>query len=154
MNRRFPHAALALALIATSAIARADTGPLASYDPPLNTELRERLRAANAEAGARTFERKCSQCHDGARDGKDAKCPNLWNVFGRKTAGSPGFVYSDAMKKVGRGWDYATLDYYLADTERAVPGKAMNFVGIADDKARADLIAYLRTLNDAPPPPP
>ncbi|MCP5222181.1 MAG: cytochrome c family protein, partial [Zoogloeaceae bacterium] len=49
-------------------------------------------------------------------------------------------------------WTYATLSYYLKDTETAVPGREMNFVGIADDATRANVVAYLRTLNDAPPP--
>jgi len=26
------------------------------------------------------------------------------------------------MQETGIVWDYATLDYYLADTERAIPG--------------------------------
>ena len=41
---------------------------------------------------------------------------------------------------------YATLNYYLADTERAVPGREMNLTGIEDDATRANVIAYLRTL--------
>lgn len=153
MNPPLPFAGFAvgilLAAVATNAAA---SGPLAGFEPAVTPETRALLQSANVEAGASTFERKCSQCHDAAKDGKDAKCPNLWNVFGRKTAGSPTFAYSDAMQRVGRHWNYATLDYYLADTERAVPGKSMNFVGIPDARTRADLIAYLRTLNDAPPP--
>ncbi|MCZ7653904.1 MAG: hypothetical protein M5R42_05820 [Rhodocyclaceae bacterium] len=47
-------------------------------------------------------------------------------------------------------WTYATLNYYLADTERAVPGREMNLTGIEDDATRANVIAFLRTLSDAP----
>lgn len=64
----------------------------------------------------------------------------------------PGFEFSAAMQQTGIVWDYATLDDYLADTERAIPGKAMNFMGIPDPALRAAAVAYLRTLNDAPPP--
>ena len=56
------------------------------------------------------------------------------------------------MLRAGVSWDYATLDHYLADTERAVPGKAMNFVGIPDPALRAAVVLHLRTLNDAAPP--
>ncbi|MEW6163467.1 MAG: c-type cytochrome [Pseudomonadota bacterium] len=149
--RAFPLLMIAGLLLAGGVRAEG-AAPLSAHEPALDAALRARLQAADPAAGARTFERKCSQCHDGARDGKDAKCPNLWNVFGRKTAGSPTFDYSPAMKQAGRSWNYATLDYYLADTERAVPGRTMDFAGIPDARARADLIAYLRTLNDAPPP--
>ena len=31
-----------------------------------------------------------------------------------------------------------------------VPGRAMDFVGIPDAKVRAELVAYLRTMSDAP----
>ncbi len=55
------------------------------------------------------------------------------------------------MRKSGHTWTYATLDYYLSDTERAVPGRSMDLTGLRSAKMRADLLAYLRTLNDAPP---
>ena len=54
------------------------------------------------------------------------------------------------MKAVKKKWTYATLNYYLADTERAVPGREMNLTGIEDDATRANVIAFLRTLSDAP----
>jgi len=126
--------------------------PLASHTPLLTPELKARLAQADLAAGARYFERKCSQCHDGAKEGGHGKGPHLWNIMGRKAASAPGFAYSAAMKQSATTWSYATLDYYLADTERAIPDRAMNFSGIQDDQLRANVVAYLRTLNDAPPP--
>ena len=73
-------------------------------------------------------------------------------MAGRKAGAVAGFAYSDAMRKSGHTWTLAALDYYLADTERAVPGRSMDFTGIADVKVRSDLVAYLRTMSDAPPP--
>lgn len=130
----------------------ADAGPLSAYDPPLDAKFAQLLRKADTEAGAALFERKCSQCHDIKKDGDNQKGPHLWNVLGRKAATREGFVFSPAMKKVGKTWTYARLDYYLKDTEKAVPGREMNFTGIASDKQRADVIAYLRGLHDDPPP--
>ncbi len=118
----------------------------------MTPELKARLAQADLEAGARFFERKCSQCHDGEKTGGHAKGPFLWNVFQRKAGSIPGFAFSAAMQRAGITWDYATLDYYLAETERAVPGKAMNFVGISDPALRAAVVAHLRKLNDQPPP--
>ncbi len=151
MNRRIIQRIIACALTVAGQAALADSGPLSSYDPPLTPELRSLLREASVEAGAAVFERKCATCHDGAKDGKPSKGPNLWNVFGRTAAMSAVFVYSDAMRKSGHRWTYATLDYYLSDTERAVPGRSMDLTGLRSAKMRADLLAYLRTLNDVPP---
>lgn len=137
--------------VATPPQAHAD-GPLASFDPPLGEAMAAAIRSADLDAGARFFERKCSQCHDGQKDGGNFKGPHLWNVFGRMAGTHEGFRYSEAMKAVGRRWSYATLNYYLADTERAVPGRDMNFAGIPLDAERANVIAYLRTLGDTPPP--
>ena len=132
--------------------AQAMGGPLAEFVPPLTPELKAQLAQADVTAGAAYFERKCSQCHDAAKTGGHGKGPHLWGVMGRMAASAPGFAYSAAMKKVGRAWDYATLDYYLADTAQAVPGRAMDFAGIRDARQRANVVAFLRTLADTPPP--
>lgn len=126
-------------------------GAMPGFTPSLDAGLKARLGQADLAAGERFFERRCSQCHDTAKEGGHGKGPHLWNVFGRKAATIPGFKFSDAMQQAAVTWDYATLDYYLADTERAIPGRAMNFIGIPDDRLRASVIAYLRTFNDTPP---
>ena len=130
--------------------AHADTGPLSKYTPPSDPALAARIAAADVAAGERTFDRRCAACHDVAKDGKHSKGPLLWNVVGRKAGALPGFAYSDAMRRSGHAWTLEALDYYLADTERAVPGRSMDFNGIADVKVRSDLVAYLRSMSDAP----
>jgi len=149
-----PRATLvALALLGSLApAAHADTGPLSKYTPPADPALYERIARADVEAGAKTFDRRCATCHDAEKTGKHSKGPLLWNVVGRKAGGSPGFVYSDAMRRSGHTWTLEALDYYLADTERAVPGRSMDFVGIPDAKIRAELVAYLRSMSDMPVP--
>ncbi|MCB1961183.1 MAG: c-type cytochrome [Rhodocyclaceae bacterium] len=144
-----PLAGLALAVLA--ACAHAGPGPLKDFDPPLDPAFAALIRNADLEAGSAYFERKCSQCHDGQKDGGNFKGPHLWNVMGRVAATHEGFRYSEAMKQVKHRWTYATLDYYLKDTEAAVPGRDMNFVGIEDDATRANVIAYIRNLSDTPP---
>lgn len=143
-------AGLGLAAFIFSAGAQA--APLKDELPPLDPAFAALIRTADLAAGAAFFERKCSQCHDGQKEGGNFKGPHLWNVMGRMAASREGFRYSPAMKQVQRPWSYATLDAYLKNTEAAVPGREMNFTGIADDATRANLIAYLRTLHDAPLP--
>ena len=92
--------------------------------------------------------RKCSSCHDEYKSSTHGKGPNLWNIFGRKAGTSKGFDYSVAMRQSGHIWDYATLNYYLSNTKRAVPGRIMNFKGIRKDSDRAKLLLFLRSMND------
>jgi len=126
-------------------------GPLSVYQPDLPDSFVERLRTADAARGEQLFMRKCSSCHDQEKAGGHGKGPHLWNVLGRQAGTIEGFEFSEAMKNSGHSWSFATLNYYLTRTDRAVPGLAMEFRGLRKEKDRADLIAYLRTRNDNPP---
>ena len=44
-------------------------------------------------------------------------------------------------------WDERSLETYLDDPQKLVPGNLMPFSGIADSQKRSDLIAYLGTLK-------
>jgi len=146
-------ALLLLLSIAWSPMAQAEgeKTALSEFTPVLSEEFINVLNSADAQAGQKTFMRKCSSCHDDAKEGGNGKGPHLWNVFSRKAGTYPGFEYSQAMRNSGHIWNFATLNYYLTRTDRAVPGRAMNFRGIRSDKTRAALLRYLATLNDVPP---
>lgn len=103
--------------------------------------------AAQAQevAAGRTAFAQCSACH--SVDGTNGVGPSLKGVVGRKAGSFPGFRYSRAMKGAGFKWDDKTLAAYLADPQKVVPGNVMPFSGVADEKQRADLVAYLMTLN-------
>ena len=135
-----------------SAPSFAEDSSLASFQPTVSDKFITLMRDAKPEDGELDFMRKCSSCHDHEKDGGHGKGPHLWNVFGRKAGSAAGFDYSEAMKNIGHEWNLATLNYYLTNTEKAVPGRAMNFRGIRRDKVRARLLAFMRTLNDNPPP--
>jgi cytochrome c len=55
------------------------------------------------------------------------------------------------MKDHPGNWTFEELAKYLHDPKSSIPGNKMAFVGIKDDTELADLLAYLRTLSDAPP---
>ncbi len=44
-------------------------------------------------------------------------------------------------------WDEATLDTYLTDPRKVVPGTKMVFTGIKAEEDRQNVIAYLKTLS-------
>jgi cytochrome c len=103
--------------------------------------------AQDAVAG-KTAYAACSACH--ATDGSNGAGPGLRGIIGRKAGSLEGFRYSRAMKAAAITWDAASLDAYLADPQKSVPGNVMPFSGIPDARQRADLIAYLATLSAAP----
>ena len=125
---------------------------LAEYQPVLSDEFKQLLRNADLAAGEAYFMRKCNTCHDYEKTGSHQEGPLLWNILGKKAGSADNFEYSTAMQQSGHTWTLATLNYYLTRTDRAVPGLNMNFRGIKKDKLRANLIAYIRTLHDNPPP--
>lgn len=100
--------------------------------------------AQDSAAGKAVFA-QCAVCH--SVDGTNGVGPSLKGVVGRKSGTAEGFRYSRAMKGSGITWDAASLDTYVADPQKLIPGNVMPFSGIADAKQRADLVAYLATLK-------
>ena len=73
--------------------------------------------------------------------------PNLLGLVGRKAGSQPGFAkYSEALKASGLIWNEGTLNRFLVNPMAMVPGTLMPML-IPDDKTRADVIAYLATLE-------
>ena len=68
-------------------------------------------------------------------------------MVGRKSATVVGFNYSPAMKAAGLTWTKPVLADYLTAPMKKVPGTKMAFGGIANEKNRSDVIAYLGTLK-------
>jgi cytochrome c len=100
----------------------------------------------NAAAGAVIFEEDCSECHSINTSAKNKNGPTLRGVVGRKVGAAPGYDdYSDSVKKSKLIWTVGELDKYLTNPKRFSPTIKMKFDGIADAKARADLIEYLST---------
>jgi cytochrome c len=52
----------------------------------------------------------------------------------------------------GQPWTFDALNHWLYKPSAYAPGTRMSFAGITNDKQRADVIAYLRTLSDNPVP--
>jgi len=69
--------------------------------------------------------------------------PKHCGLIGRRAGSVAGFEYSAAMKHANWVWNRKTLDRFLADPMKAVPGTAMGYAGVKDPQERADLIAYL-----------
>ena len=103
--------------------------------------------SANAQdspqRGARAYG-VCAACHS-LKPGVHLTGPSLANIWGKKAGTVDGFVrYSKALKAADITWDENTLNAWLADPQALVPGNYMTFRGLKDDKARGDLIGFLR----------
>ena len=113
------------------------------------------LAAADPAAGEAVF-KKCAACHTGDKGGANKVGPNLWGIVNRPVASHEGFSYSGAMQEFSQGgsvvWDYEHLSQFLKAPRSYVKGTAMAFAGIKKPEEEANLIAYLRTLSDNPPP--
>ncbi|KAI5703454.1 cytochrome c-like [Diaphorina citri] len=101
----------------------------------------------SVENGKKIFTRACAQCHTANEGGANKVGPNLFGVVGRQTGQAPGFDYTDANKNKGITWSASTLDIYLQNPKKYIPGTKMVFPGLRKEKDREDLIAYLSTLH-------
>ena len=63
---------------------------------------------------------------------------------GARPARSRTFATRRRCKKSGITWTPQTLDTYIADPQKEVPGNRMPYAGMPDAADRADLIAYLQ----------
>ncbi len=108
------------------------------------------LAAADPSAGEKVG-RQCTACHVFEEGGPNRVGPNLYSVVGREVAAVEGFAYSNALQEYGGEWSYERLDCFLENPSECVPGTSMGYAGIKDAQDRADMIAYLASLGEAPP---
>jgi glucose/arabinose dehydrogenase/cytochrome c2 len=101
-----------------------------------------RQLSGNAASGKQAFIQRCLICHSAEwGDGGGQLGPNLASIVGVSAAGGD-FNYSTALRESNLVWDRATLHRYLKAPLSVVQGTTMRFP-LADDQARADVIAYL-----------
>lgn len=100
--------------------------------------------APDAARGEQVYTR-CLACHALAFDRVG---PRHCGLFGRVAGSVPEFSYSPAMKNSRITWNDKTLDHFLTKPLKMVPGSAMTYDGVSDPKDRADLIAYLKHVDE------
>jgi cytochrome c len=116
------------------------------------SEIAALLAKADAAKGE-TAAAVCKVCHAFEAGAPSPVGPNLHNVVGRKIASVEGFNYSPALKaKSADAWDYAHIDAMIHNPTQYAPGTLMAFPGVPDAQQRADIILFLRSKTDNPPP--
>ncbi|MBY8975111.1 cytochrome c family protein [Rhodobacteraceae bacterium NNCM2] len=104
-------------------------------------------QAGDAAKGEKVF-RKCKACHK-LEEGKNAVGPSLYAIVNSPIASVDGFSYSDAMATYGEGktWTVEELDAFLTKPKAHIKGTKMSFAGLRKEDQRADVIAYLETIQ-------
>jgi len=114
------------------------------HGPPPTTAAAAASQAALAgdpAAGRQVF-RKCHACHS-LDAGKNGLGPSLAGIVGEKAGTVSGYNSSPAMKASSLVWDAATLDAYLTDPQKVVPGNKMPFPGLKTERERGAVVALL-----------
>jgi cytochrome c len=104
--------------------------------------------AATLKLGKRVF-LLCQSCHSTEKDGRNKIGPNLWGIFGRVAGTKPDFRYSNALKNSKITWNDQTMDQWLTNPTKFVPGSKMAFRGVDNPANRKAVIAYLKQQTGA-----
>ena len=124
----------------------------AAAAPAAEEPIAVRLASADAARGEKAVG-ACKACHVFEKGGANKIGPHLYDVYARPKGSVDGFAYSAAMKsKSGENWEAAQLDGFLKNPKAYLPGTSMAYAGIGRPDTRADVVAYLNKLADAPKP--
>ncbi|HHW34309.1 MAG TPA: cytochrome c family protein [Paracoccus solventivorans] len=107
-------------------------------------DLATLLASADTAAGEKAFG-KCRACHK--VDGSNGVGPHLDGVVNRDKASVEGFSYSNAALEQEGVWAPENIDAFITNPKAYMPGTKMTFAGIKNPVERANLIAYLETLQ-------
>jgi len=96
--------------------------------------------AGDAIHGQALYKTMCMSCHSIDYNGVG---PAHKGVFGRKAGSVAGYSYSPAVKASAIVWSETTLEQWLTNPEKLIPGQKMGYM-VPSAQDRADLIAYLQ----------
>ncbi len=137
--------------IAPEQAQQAGTETAAAAEPAALEPVGPMLAAADVASG-QNIAKRCAACHSFDKGGPAKVGPPLYDIVGHAKAASEVYAakYSSALKSAGGSWTYEDLNAFLHSPKTDIPGTTMGFAGLKKPQERADIIAWLRTLSDAP----
>ena len=104
------------------------------------------MASASASEGEGLW-RACRSCH-ALEPGQHGTGPALYGVVNRPVAFYDDYNYSGALVAVADVWTPDALNGFLENPSSYAPGTAMGYNGMRKVEDRANLIAYLDSLDD------
>ena len=100
----------------------------------------------SASQGETLFRARCGACHS-LEPGQNRLAPHLAGIAGRMAGSIAGARYSSALEDSGTVWTAETLDPFIANPRRALPGTTMA-VSLPNPTQRAAIIEFLLTQSN------
>ena len=107
--------------------------------------LADLYAAADIGSGERVFG-KCKACH-GLENGAKGTGPHLFEIVGRPVEAVDGIGYSGELAEATDAWHQEALFAFLESPKTYAKGTTMSFNGLSKPKDRANVIAYLDSLD-------
>jgi cytochrome c len=103
------------------------------------------LMDADLVKGSKVFG-KCKACHK-VDDGAKGTGPHLYQIVDRTVGAVDGYGYSGALVAVADVWTTENLNSFLENPKTYAPGTKMGFAGLKKPQDRANVIAYLQSIE-------
>jgi cytochrome c len=113
-------------------------------EPEVEIPFEEVFASADAGAGEKLW-RQCQACHK--LDGSNGTGPYLNGIVGKDKGSSDGYGYSEVLASMEGDWTPENLSGFIANPKEYAPGTKMSYSGMKDVEDRANLIAYLATVE-------
>ena len=108
------------------------------------SEFAQAVANGDVDNGASVF-RQCQACHVADQE-QNRVGPHLVNVIGREIGSIEGFRYSGALPE--GEWTVDEMNAWLEAPRDYAPGTTMAYAGLRDMQDRADLVAWLKSLEN------
>ncbi|WP_406676106.1 c-type cytochrome [Roseicyclus sediminis] len=120
-------------------------GGAETAEPVVEVAFADVYANADPAAGERLF-RQCQACHS-LNPGQNGVGPYLHGVVDRPKHSAEGFSYSDGLLATTGAWTPENISEFIANPRAYAPGTAMAYNGMSDVEDRANLIAYLASVQ-------
>jgi cytochrome c2 len=110
------------------------------------SEFETLVASADVGAGERLY-RQCQACHQLETE-RNGVGPHLVGIVGREIAAVDGFRYSDALAGLDGNWTLDELSAWIENPDDYASGNKMGYRGLADEQERANLMAYLQSVQN------
>lgn len=101
----------------------------------------------NVEDGKKVAKKHCTVCHSFNKGGKVVFGPNLFDIAGKPAGVIKGFKYSKALKNSGLIWTEKNVIAFMSNPQQFVKGTTARFPGLKNNKDKADVVAYIKSLK-------